>query len=137
MEVVTSSVDVVVTDPNWRAPLLAYLLDEVLPPNRIEAQTIDQRAKMFIAINGELYKRRPSPVWMLMKCVPTQQGKELLLEIHAGIYGHHAAHNRWSARLFASVFTGRLRCATWKNSSTHARGANSTLANPPTSTGAS
>jgi hypothetical protein len=28
---------------------------------------------------------------MLMKCILTHQGKELLLEIHADIYGHHAA----------------------------------------------
>jgi hypothetical protein len=28
---------------------------------------------------------------MLMKCIPTQQGKELLLEIHGSICGHHAA----------------------------------------------
>jgi uncharacterized protein YigE (DUF2233 family) len=48
-------------------------------------------AKTFITIDGELYKRNLSPVGMLMKCIPTQQGKELLLEIHAGIYRHHAA----------------------------------------------
>jgi hypothetical protein len=46
---------------------------------------------MFVAIDGELYKRSPWPVGMLMNCIPTQQGKELLLEIHAGICGHHAA----------------------------------------------
>jgi hypothetical protein len=49
---------------------------------------------MFVAIDGELYKQSPSLVGMLMKCVPTQQGKELLLEIHAGICGHHAAPRR-------------------------------------------
>ena len=26
-----------------------------------------------------------------MKCVPTDQGKQLLLEVHARIYGHHVA----------------------------------------------
>ena len=26
-----------------------------------------------------------------MKCIPTNQGKQLLLEVHAGICGHHAA----------------------------------------------
>jgi hypothetical protein len=40
--------------------------------------------------NGELYKHSPLAVGMLMKCIPTHQGKELLLEIHAGVYEHHA-----------------------------------------------
>jgi hypothetical protein len=75
----------------WREPVLAYLLVEVLPPGRTEARRITRCAKTFVAINGELYKWSPSPVRMLMKCIPTLQGKELLLEIHIGIYKHHAA----------------------------------------------
>jgi uncharacterized protein YigE (DUF2233 family) len=46
---------------------------------------------MFVAMDSDLYEQSPSPIGMLMKCIPTQQGKELLLEIHAGIYRHHAA----------------------------------------------
>ena len=26
-----------------------------------------------------------------MKCIPTDQGKQLLLKVHARIYGHHVA----------------------------------------------
>jgi hypothetical protein len=72
MEVATSAADVAVTEPDWRAPLLAYLLDEVLPPDRTEARRIAWRTKTFIAIISELYKRSPSPVGMLMKCIPTK-----------------------------------------------------------------
>jgi hypothetical protein len=60
---------------------------------------------MYVAIDGELYKHRPSAVGIMMKCIPTHQGKELLLEIHAGICGHHAA--LWSLvgkALFANLF---------------------------------
>jgi hypothetical protein len=91
MEGTTSATDAIVTNPDWRAPLLAYLLDEVLPPDKIEARSITRGTKTFVTIDGELYKQNPSPVGMLMKCVPIQQSKELLLEIHAGICGHHAA----------------------------------------------
>jgi hypothetical protein len=91
MEVATSAADAVVTDPNWSAPLLAYLLDNVLPPYKTEARRITRRAKTFVTIDGKLYKRSPSPVGMVMKCIPTQQGNKLLLDIHAGICGHHAA----------------------------------------------
>lgn len=48
--------DATVTDHNWRAPLLAYLVDEVLAPDRIEARTIARLAKTFVTIDGELYK---------------------------------------------------------------------------------
>ena len=58
---------------NWRAPLLAYLLEEVLPPKRTKARWIARWAKTFIAIGNELYKQSPSRV--LMKCVPSDQGK--------------------------------------------------------------
>jgi len=41
---------------DWRAPLLAYLLEEVLSPERTEARWIARRAKTLIAISDELYK---------------------------------------------------------------------------------
>ena len=54
---------------DWRAPLLAYLLEEVLPPKRTEARWIAPRAKTFVVLGDELYKWNPSGV--LMKCIPT------------------------------------------------------------------
>jgi hypothetical protein len=93
-----------VTDHNWRVPLLAYLVDEVLPPDRIEARRITQLAKTFVTIDGELYKRGPSPVGMLMKCILTKQGKELLLEVQAGICGHHAAPQSLVGKAFCQGF---------------------------------
>ena len=74
---------------DWRAPLLTYILEEVLPPEWTKARWITRRAKTFVALGDELYKQSPSGV--LMKCVPTGQGKQLLLEVYAGIYGHHVA----------------------------------------------
>jgi len=76
---------------DWRADLLAYLLHEVLPEDRNTAHRIARRAKTFTVIDGELYKRSPSETGVLMKCIPIAHGKELLLEIHAGICGHHTA----------------------------------------------
>jgi hypothetical protein len=40
MEVTTPAADTAVNDPDWRAPLLAYLHNEVLLADRIEASRI-------------------------------------------------------------------------------------------------
>jgi hypothetical protein len=85
-------------------PLLAYLLDEVLPADRTEAQRIARRAKMFVAIDEEFYKCSPLGIGKLMKCILTQQGKELLLEIHAGICGHNAALRSLVGKAFCQGF---------------------------------
>ena len=87
----------------WRAPLLTYILEEVLPPERTEAQRITRCAKTFVVLGDELYKQSPSGV--LIKCIPTDQGKQLLLEVHARIYGHHVAPRSLSEKPFAKVFT--------------------------------
>jgi hypothetical protein len=41
---------------------------------------------------------------MLMKCISTHQGKELLLEIHAGICGHHAVPRSLVVKAFCQCF---------------------------------
>jgi hypothetical protein len=59
---------------------------------------------MFVAMDSDLYEQSPSPIGMLMKCIPTQQGKELLLEIHAGICVHNAAPRSLVGKAFHQGF---------------------------------
>jgi hypothetical protein len=55
-------------DPSadWRSPYLDYLLHEVLQTAKTEAQQLARRAKSFLIIEGELYKR--SHTKMLQCC---------------------------------------------------------------------
>ena len=39
-----------------------------------------------------------------MKCIPTDQGKQLLLEVHVRIYGHHAAPMSLVGKAFRQGF---------------------------------
>ena len=55
-----------------------------------------------IVIGNKLYKRSPSGV--LMKYVPTDQGKQLVLEVHAGICGHHVALRSLVGKAFHQGF---------------------------------
>ena len=57
---------------------------------------------MFITFGTKLYKQ--SSLGILMKCIPTNQGKQLLLEVHARIYGHHAAPRSLVRKAFLQGF---------------------------------
>ena len=61
----------------------------ILPSDRAQARRLSRRTKSFVLIDDELYKRTPSGV--LQRCIPIPEGKELIRDIHAGTYGHHAA----------------------------------------------
>jgi hypothetical protein len=45
--------------------------------------------KSFVIIEGELYKRSHTKI--LQRCIPIEQGKQLLQNIQGRVYGHHAA----------------------------------------------
>jgi hypothetical protein len=72
-------------NPDWRFPILEWLVEGKLPSDQTEARSITCHAKAFV--NGELYKRGAAGI--LMRCIPRDQDRELLQEIHAGTYGHH------------------------------------------------
>ena len=48
-----------------------------------------RRAKSYVLIRGELYKR--SHTRILQRCIPIKQGRQLLIDIQGGVCGHHAA----------------------------------------------
>ena len=48
-----------------------------------------RRTKSVVVIKGELYKR--SHTGIMQRCIPTEQGKDLLEDMHGGICEHHAA----------------------------------------------
>ena len=74
---------------DWRTPYLDYLLREVLPTDKTEAWWLTSYAKSFVIIEGELYKRSHTKI--LERCIPIDQGRLLLKNIHGRVCGHHAA----------------------------------------------
>jgi hypothetical protein len=47
---------VLLLEPLWTKPFLAYLIDQQLPEDPVEARRIVRRSKAFTVVNGELYK---------------------------------------------------------------------------------
>ena len=87
---------------DWRTPYLDCLLHEVLPIDKTEARQLARRAKSFIVIKGELYKR--SHTGILQRCIPNEQGKDLLEDIHGGVYEHHVAPRTLVGNAFRQGF---------------------------------
>ena len=42
---------------DWRTPYLDYLLRDTLPTDKMEARRLARRAKSFVLVEGELYRR--------------------------------------------------------------------------------
>jgi hypothetical protein len=89
-------------DPDWRFPILEWLVEGKLPSDQMEARRIARRAKAFILIDGELYKRGAADI--LMWRIPEDLGRELLQEIHVGACGHHADPRTLVGKVFRQGF---------------------------------
>ncbi|XP_039787066.1 uncharacterized protein LOC120653375 [Panicum virgatum] len=87
---------------DWRAQYLDWMIRGVLPSDRAQARRIARRAKSFILIDDELYKRSPSGV--IQRCIPIPEGKKLIRDIHAGICGDHAAPRTFMGNAFRQSF---------------------------------
>jgi hypothetical protein len=73
-----------------------------LPVDRTEAQWLARRAKSFALVGKELYKRSQTKI--LQRCIPIEQGRQLLIDIHRGVSGHHAAPRTLIGNAFRQGF---------------------------------
>ena len=88
--------------PDWRYPLLQRLINGTLPPDQAKARRVARRAKTFLLLDGEMYKRSPSGI--LMRCIPRQEGIKLLEDIHSRACGHHTAPRTLVGNAFRQGF---------------------------------
>ena len=94
--------EVMLVEATWTGPYLAYILHQKLPADPVEAKRIIRRSKSFTVINGELYKRSISGI--LQRCVDPVDDQAILLDIHAGICGHHASSRALVAKALRAGF---------------------------------
>jgi ribonuclease HI len=85
----TEPEDVMMVKVTWMQPYLAYMINQTLPKDVVEARRIVRRSKAFVMVQGKLYKKSIKGV--LQRCVTPQEGQVILKDIHAGVYGHHAS----------------------------------------------
>jgi hypothetical protein len=69
-------------DPNdWREPIIKYIKNEEEPDDKAMTERIARQSAQYTVIGGLLYRRGARGV--LMKCVHSATGRQLLDEIHA------------------------------------------------------
>src|SRR5579859_5335484 len=94
---------VLVINPDWTLPLIDYILHKKVPGDKAEAERVIRCSKNYVVIGDKLF-RRGALSRVLMRCISSKEGKELLEEIHSGICGNHAASCSIVGRAFRSGF---------------------------------
>jgi hypothetical protein len=79
-----------------------YLKYWALSDDDVQAERIARQAKVYVLIDGDLYHHREGGV--KLRCIPWQQGRALLADIHEGICSHHVASRALVGKAFQLGF---------------------------------
>jgi transposase InsO family protein len=90
-------------DVAWRQPFIDYLSEQKVPSDKNSAEQLIRHAKSYVLVGDKLYKRGASS-GVLMKCVPRQEGKDILEEIRKGVCGNHASSRTLVSKAFRRAF---------------------------------
>jgi hypothetical protein len=89
-------------EDDWHKPFIEFILDQLVPEDKAERERIIGRSANYVMIVIDLY-RKASSTGALMKCI-LREGLHLLVEIHSGECGCHAA----SANLVGKAYRSRF-----------------------------
>jgi hypothetical protein len=90
-------------DVDWRQPFIDYLSEQKVPSDKNLAEQLVRRAKPYVLVRDKLYRRGAS-FEVLIKCVPRQEDKDILEEIHRGVCGNHASSRTLVSKAFRRAF---------------------------------
>nr|ABA99805.1 retrotransposon protein, putative, unclassified [Oryza sativa Japonica Group] len=86
----------------WIAEIQAYLTDKTLPEDCEGSERVQRISKRYVLVEGTLYRRAANGI--LLKCIPREQGVELLADIHEGECGAHSASRTLVGKAFRQGF---------------------------------
>jgi hypothetical protein len=87
----------------WRQPFIDYIREQKVPTDKNFAEQLIRRAKSYILVEDNLY-RQGTTSGVLVKCVPREEGKDILEEIHKGVCGNHASSRTLVSKAFGRAF---------------------------------
>jgi uncharacterized membrane-anchored protein len=86
-------------DLDWRQPFIDYIHELKVPSDRNLAEQLIRRAKSYVLVRDKLY-RRGATSRVLMKCVPREECKDILEEIHKGVCDSHTSYRTLVSKAF-------------------------------------
>jgi hypothetical protein len=95
--------EVMMIDVDWRQPFIDYICEQKVPTDKNLAEQIIRRAKSYVLVRDKLY-RRGTTSGVLMKCIPWEECKDILEEIHKGVCGNHASSHTLVSKAFRRAF---------------------------------
>ncbi|XP_042465843.1 uncharacterized protein LOC122048323 [Zingiber officinale] len=87
---------------DWRAPVISYLRQGVLPTDPEESRLIRRQAHAYVMIGDQLYKRSFSRP--LLKCLSMEEADQALREIHLGCCGNHVGGRMLSRKVLLARY---------------------------------
>jgi ribonuclease HI len=99
----TAGQEVMMIDVDWRQPFIDYIREQKVPSDKNLAEQLIRRAKSYVLVGDKLY-RRGATSGVLMKCVPREESKDILEEIHKGVCGNHASSRTLVSKAFQRAF---------------------------------
>jgi hypothetical protein len=95
--------EVMMIDIDWRQPFIDYIRGQKVPSDKNLAEQLIRRAKSYVLVGDKLY-RWGTTSGVLMKCVPREEGKDILEEIHKGVCGNHGSSRTLVNKAFRRAF---------------------------------
>ena len=86
----------------WARHIVRFLQTRELLYDQDGAEKVTRRDSMYQFVDDTLYRRRPNGV--KLKCIPREEGLELLAEIHGGICGSHIGSRALAGKAFRQGF---------------------------------
>ena len=85
-------------ETGWVDELKDYPLKGILPEEDAEAEWVARQAKSYFILEGDLYRKPPYGI--ALKCVPPEEGRMLIRDIHSGECGHHSSVRTLADKVF-------------------------------------
>jgi hypothetical protein len=64
-------------EDDWRNPFIDFIVDQLVPDDKVERERIMRRSANYIVIGSDLYRKAAS-AGILMKCILRSEGLQLL-----------------------------------------------------------